>query len=45
MEKGTYHVAKFQKTILMMGGKEEPITSVPCGNTCAIIGIDNYIKK
>lgn len=29
----------------MMGGKEEPIKDVPCGNTCALIGIDDCIKK
>lgn len=34
-----------QRTILMMGGKEEPINDVPCGNTCALIGVDDCIKK
>lgn len=29
----------------MMGGKEEPITDVPCGNTVALIGVDDVIKK
>lgn len=29
----------------MMGGKEEPISDVPCGNTCALIGVDDVIKK
>jgi len=29
----------------MMGGKEEPIPDVPCGNTCALIGVDDVIKK
>ena len=34
-----------QRTILMMGGKEEPIVDVPCGNTCALIGVDDCIMK
>jgi len=29
----------------MMGGKEEPIPDVPCGNTVALIGVDDVIKK
>jgi translation elongation factor EF-G len=29
----------------MMGGKEEPIEDVPCGNTVALIGVDDVIKK
>jgi len=29
----------------MMGGKEEPISDVPCGNTVALIGVDDVIKK
>lgn len=29
----------------MMGGKEEPIDDVPCGNTVALIGVDDVIKK
>ena len=29
----------------MMGGKEEPISDVPCGNTCALIGVDDCIMK
>jgi len=29
----------------MMGGKEEPIKNVPCGNTCALIGVDDCIVK
>ena len=29
----------------MMGGKEEPISDVPCGNTCALIGVDDVIMK
>ena len=34
-----------KNTILMMGGKEEHINDVPCGNTCALIGVDDVIMK
>ncbi len=29
----------------MMGKKTEPAESVPCGNTVALVGIDNYLSK
>jgi elongation factor 2 len=29
----------------MMGRKTEPIDSVPCGNTCALVGVDQFISK
>ena len=29
----------------MMGGKFENISDVPCGNTVALVGIDQYILK
>lgn len=28
-----------------MGKKMENVHEVPCGNTCAILGIDNYLTK
>jgi elongation factor 2 len=34
-----------QRTCIMMGRKAEPVTSVPCGSTCAIAGIDQYLAK
>jgi elongation factor 2 len=44
-KKHDMYIKGIQRTILMMGGKEEPIKDVPCGNTCALIGIDDVIKK
>lgn len=44
-KKHDMYIKGIQRTILMMGGKEEPIQDVPCGNTCALIGIDDVIKK
>ena len=34
-----------QRTVLMMGRKTEFVPDVPCGNTCALVGIDQYITK
>merc|ERR1711865_797480 len=32
-------------TVLMMGGKAEAVPDVPCGNTVALVGIDQYLLK
>jgi elongation factor 2 len=34
-----------QRTVIMMGRKIEPVDSVPCGNTCALVGVDQFIAK
>merc|ERR1719460_743196 len=34
-----------QRTVLMMGRTVEQIADVPCGNTVALVGIDQYILK
>merc|ERR1712139_737591 len=34
-----------QRTVLMMGRATEQIADVPCGNTVALVGIDQYIVK
>merc|ERR1712151_1427931 len=34
-----------QRTILMMGRKTEAVDAVTAGNTCALVGIDQYIVK
>merc|ERR1719390_358925 len=28
-----------------MGGKIESVPEIPCGNTCALVGIDQYLMK
>merc|ERR1712087_910216 len=38
-------VKSVQRTILMMGRKTEAVESVTCGNTCALVGIDQYLVK
>merc|ERR1712139_464190 len=34
-----------QRTVLMMGRATEQIADVPCGNTVALVGIDQYLLK
>merc|ERR1711975_118591 len=34
-----------QRTVLMMGRSVEQIADVPCGNTVALVGVDQYILK
>ncbi|EOD14875.1 hypothetical protein EMIHUDRAFT_420527 [Emiliania huxleyi CCMP1516] len=38
-------IKNVQRTILMMGRKTESVESVTAGNTCALVGIDQYIVK
>jgi len=38
-------VKNIQRTVLMMGRVTEQIADVPCGNTVALVGIDQYILK
>merc|ERR1712061_390781 len=39
------HVKSIQRTVLMMGRTTEQIADVPCGNTVALVGVDQYILK
>jgi len=34
-----------QRTVLMMGGKVEPLEDCPAGNICGLVGIDQFIMK
>ena len=34
-----------QRIVLMMGRKTEDVLDVPCGNTCALVGIDSCLVK
>ena len=34
-----------QRVVLMMGRKAEDVIDVPCGNTCALVGVDQHILK
>lgn len=39
------YVKPVQRTVLMMGKMQEPIPSVPAGNTVGLVGIDSYLIK
>jgi len=34
-----------QRVVLMMGRRAEDVIDVPCGNTCALVGVDSCIVK
>jgi len=38
-------IKNIQRVVIMMGRKTEPVDSVPPGNTCALIGIDQFLTK
>lgn len=38
-------IKNIQRTVIMMGRKIESVDSVPCGNTCALVGVDQFILK
>jgi len=44
-KKEDLNVKNIQRTILMMGRTVEPIPSVPCGNICGLVGVDQYLVK
>jgi len=43
--KNDLNVKNVQRTVIMMGGKIESVPEVPCGNTVALVGIDQYLMK
>ena len=38
-------VKNIQRTVIMMGSKAEPVNDIPAGNTCALVGVDQYLIK
>merc|ERR1719162_2016250 len=43
--KDDLHIKNIQRTVLMMGRSTEQIPDVPCGNTVALVGVDQYLLK
>ncbi len=39
------HEKNIQRVVLMMGRKAEDVIDVPCGNTCSLVGVDQYLIK
>ncbi len=44
-EKKDLYTKAVQRTVLCMGRKQEAVEDVPCGNTVALVGLDQYIAK
>jgi len=43
--KNDLNVKNIQRTVLMMGGKVEAISDIPCGNTVGLVGVDQFLVK
>merc|ERR1719450_1656578 len=39
------NIKNIQRTVLMMGKYTEQVADVPCGNTVALVGVDQFILK
>lgn len=44
-EKKDLFTKSVQRTVLCMGRRQEAVENVPCGNTVALVGLDQYIAK
>ncbi|XP_040378362.1 elongation factor 2-like [Oryza brachyantha] len=44
-EKKDLYVKTMQRTVIWMGKKQESVEDVPCGNTVAMVGLDQFITK
>ena len=44
-KKSELWIKNIQRTVIMMGAKAEPVNDVPAGNTCALVGVDQYLVK
>jgi len=44
-QKKDLYVKTIQRTVLCMGRRQEAVEDVPCGNTVALVGLDQFITK
>mmetsp|Transcript_32072 Transcript_32072/g.51819 ORF Transcript_32072/g.51819 Transcript_32072/m.51819 type:complete len:842 (-) Transcript_32072:44-2569(-) len=44
-KKDDLFVKNIQRTVVMMGRYVEPVEDIPCGNTCGLVGMDQYLAK
>ncbi|KAK3164901.1 hypothetical protein QOZ80_1AG0026250 [Eleusine coracana subsp. coracana] len=44
-QKKDLYVKSVQRTVIWMGKKQESVDDVPCGNTVAMVGLDQFITK
>lgn len=40
-----YDMKSIQRTVIMMGRYTEAVDSIPCGNVCGLVGVDQFIVK
>ena len=45
LKQSDLNIKSVQRTVIMMGNKVSQVTQIPCGNTCGLVGIDNYVIK
>merc|ERR1711957_877368 len=44
-KKSDLWVKNIQRTLIMMGRYTEQVADIPAGNTCALVGVDQYLLK
>jgi elongation factor 2 len=44
-KKEDLNVKSIQRVIIFMGRRQDPVESVPVGNTCGMVGIDQFLVK
>merc|ERR1739844_62898 len=44
-KKSELWIKNIQRTVIMMGKYTEQVADVPAGNTCALVGVDQYLLK
>ncbi|KAJ4837939.1 pre-tRNA nuclear export protein [Turnera subulata] len=44
-EKKDLYVKSVQRTVIWIGKKQETVEDVPCGNTAAMVGLDQFITR
>ena len=44
-KKTDLYVKAIQRTVIMMGRYVEPVEDIPAGNTCGLVGVDQYLLK
>lgn len=44
-KKDDLFVKSIQRTVLMMGGRVDPLEDCPAGNICGLVGVDQFLLK
>jgi len=43
--KGDLNIKSIQRIVIFMGRRQDPVESVPVGNTCGMVGVDQFLVK